>query len=450
MSSSLSLRSFGRLGSRASVLDFFDLGSSLSVRSFVRMGSTLSVFASTTNGTRTKLRIGAGSIEHIGRTTAAVTSPNVEMFANKDDNADNPSLSLWAAGTGTAQYGGSLHGTWTSEATVTSSDRRLKTAIAPLSQVLALRAGGSGTDGIEQPLTMTVGDSDDGLRRTQQSRSDAVSSLIRFLRPVAFRYKRASESKHSRFGFIAQELQAVLPDLVHEDSRNGMKSVRYNDLVAVLAVGLQSLSERLGWLEEDLQTLERDVDRRYVHVGERLSAIEMLVSKLLVGKAVFWETGDDLMQRRGGDPAMLSIDLEKQLVRGNDTNGSGRVVGMREVWNSVPLKREADDSPKKDHTAFGGVVVLDTATPADPKDEPMSGSNGTSAAPVSSQERHVHQQLPMSTSESASHADAAANGRDLQSRLSLSTDQRGQLKQRLVRRLRRWIGDSIRPQDAGP
>merc|ERR1711988_739159 len=178
---------------------------------------------------------------------------------------------------------------------------------------MGLRAGGSGTDSIEQSLTMTVGDADDGLRRTQQSRSDAVSSLIRFLRPVAFRYKRASESKHSRFGFIAQELQAVLPDLVHEDSRNGMKSVRYNDLVAVLAVGLQSLSERLGWLEEDLQMLERDVDRRYAHVGERLSAIELLVSKLLVGKAVFWETGDDLMQRQGEDLRSVSGQLERHL-----------------------------------------------------------------------------------------------------------------------------------------
>ena len=43
LGSSLSLRSFGRVGSGLSVLDFLHLGSSLSLRSFGRVGSGLSV-----------------------------------------------------------------------------------------------------------------------------------------------------------------------------------------------------------------------------------------------------------------------------------------------------------------------------------------------------------------------------------------------------------------------
>ena len=41
--SSLSLRSFGRLGSAISVLDFVHLGSNLALRSFARMGSACSI-----------------------------------------------------------------------------------------------------------------------------------------------------------------------------------------------------------------------------------------------------------------------------------------------------------------------------------------------------------------------------------------------------------------------
>ena len=59
LGSSVSLRSFARLSSAASVLDFVNLGSSMSLRSFARIGSQLSVLpAPASNSTCTESRAG--------------------------------------------------------------------------------------------------------------------------------------------------------------------------------------------------------------------------------------------------------------------------------------------------------------------------------------------------------------------------------------------------------
>merc|ERR1712085_46836 len=79
---------------------------------------------------------------------------------------------------------------------------------------------------------------------TDANRRTVVSAVLRELRPVSFKMKRQGvESKYSHYGVIAQELEEVLPDLVHINSQ-GMRSVRYTDLIAVLTLGVQSLDAR--------------------------------------------------------------------------------------------------------------------------------------------------------------------------------------------------------------
>lgn len=74
--------------------------------------------------------------------------------------------------------------------------------------------------------------------------------MLRQLRPVSYYFKKGSESKYMRFGFIADELESVVPQVVRQgrsDELSNPKSVVYTDLIALLtaaAQGQQQVIER--------------------------------------------------------------------------------------------------------------------------------------------------------------------------------------------------------------
>merc|ERR1712159_642529 len=114
---------------------------------------------------------------------------------------------------------------------------------------------------------------------------EALLTLLRELRPVSFHYKKSAESKYSRFGFIAQEIEKVLPNMVHTDSE-GMKSLYQNDLVAVLTLGLQSLDQRLLRIDGKISTLKEKIDVNYLTLSDRLKTIEAVVRKVVEAKKI--------------------------------------------------------------------------------------------------------------------------------------------------------------------
>merc|ERR1712070_447463 len=78
-------------------------------------------------------------------------------------------------------------------------------------------------------------------------RAGVVDWVLRELRPVSFAFKKGAEAKadtkESRWGFVAQELERVLPGLVRSEGE-GPKAIIYQDLVAVLTLSAQTLQER--------------------------------------------------------------------------------------------------------------------------------------------------------------------------------------------------------------
>lgn len=72
------------------------------------------------------------------------------------------------------------------------------------------------------------------------------------LRPVSFSWRSGDGRRHR--GLIAQEVQAVSPDLVMEDD-GGHLGVVYSDLVPVLIRALQQQNERLARMEAELEAL---------------------------------------------------------------------------------------------------------------------------------------------------------------------------------------------------
>jgi hypothetical protein len=69
------------------------------------------------------------------------------------------------------------------------------------------------------------------------------------LRTVYFEYKN-DDKKVKRVGFIAQDVQAVLPEAVHvEDNEEQTLNVQYSDMIPLLAKAIQELNAKITALE---------------------------------------------------------------------------------------------------------------------------------------------------------------------------------------------------------
>ena len=67
--------------------------------------------------------------------------------------------------------------------------------------------------------------------------------LVEKLRPVRFRWKSSGESS---FGFVAQEVREVSPQLVDQDPRTGMMRIKALEMLPLLLAEVQELRKELG------------------------------------------------------------------------------------------------------------------------------------------------------------------------------------------------------------
>lgn len=82
--------------------------------------------------------------------------------------------------------------------------------------------------------------------------TDLVSSLdlLQSLRGVSYKMK---DHDFTQIGFIAQEMENVFPEIVHEDmSDSKIKGIRYYELLAPLVEAMKELDERISVLEQEL------------------------------------------------------------------------------------------------------------------------------------------------------------------------------------------------------
>merc|ERR1712139_379478 len=263
--SSLSLRSFGRLGSavsvigmsrfgsQVSVVDFVSLGSTLSLRSFSRFGSSMSVLDFLHLGSSLSLRSFARIGDYVSVTGALKVSGAITAKYNGG-----------SMGLTTSTTGGTLHGIRSSDNVVSASDRRLKRDILPLDETIRAEMRKARPEAGDKPTADAGSES-----------SQAVSWLLRELRPVSFTFRRGPESKFTRYGFVAQELERVLPTVVRE--KDDYKHVQYQDVIALLTLTAQSQQDRLDSLEREV--LLEQQQRKLLQA--RLEKLEGLIAELL-------------------------------------------------------------------------------------------------------------------------------------------------------------------------
>jgi len=82
------------------------------------------------------------------------------------------------------------------------------------------------------------------------------------LRPVSFQYLKEDDT---RLGFVANELQRTLPELVREmpDGKDKRLGVVYQDLMAVLTTMIQGLVTEASVLQPRMRSIEERIKQRH-------------------------------------------------------------------------------------------------------------------------------------------------------------------------------------------
>ncbi|CAJ1353591.1 unnamed protein product [Effrenium voratum] len=88
--------------------------------------------------------------------------------------------------------------------------------------------------------------------------------MLRQLRPVSYNFKQGSESKYMRFGFIADELESVVPQLIRTNPlKQGLTDVKHVsmiDLVALLTAAGQSQQQVIETQERLMDQVEAEFE----------------------------------------------------------------------------------------------------------------------------------------------------------------------------------------------
>jgi hypothetical protein len=186
-------------------------------------------------------------------------------------------LEVYVGGTKTATFesdGGVLHGSWNVESSLVTSDRRLKTNIMPLQRTLRDVVAPRGEKKASLGSTPTPAAGQEG---GKAKTGDGALWLLRQLRPVSYSFRKGMDSKYMRFGFIADELESVVPEVVrHPGDREvtDQKAVVYQDLIALLAAASQSQQKLIESQTARVESMEAKLMKLEENQAARLLKLE--------------------------------------------------------------------------------------------------------------------------------------------------------------------------------
>jgi hypothetical protein len=135
--------------------------------------------------------------------------------------------------------------------------------------IIGKEFGGNGNLTVEGLINgVVVGNSDIRWKENIEPIEDALD-IVSQLRGVSYEWIDPSRGQGRQIGVIAQEVEQVLPEVVHTDSQ-GYKSVEYSKLVAPLIEAVKALKAKNDRLEAENQYLKTRSD----NLELRLSVIE--------------------------------------------------------------------------------------------------------------------------------------------------------------------------------
>jgi hypothetical protein len=83
-------------------------------------------------------------------------------------------------------------------------------------------------------------------------------SAVAALRPVVYKWKDSTRANGRQIGFIAQEIQNVVPEVVNKEASSGMLSVNYTGLIPV---AVKAIQEQQVMIREQQATIARQEAR---------------------------------------------------------------------------------------------------------------------------------------------------------------------------------------------
>ena len=86
----------------------------------------------------------------------------------------------------------------------------------------------------------------------EQIKSDAT--ILKNLNPVSFTFKDDEQNK-KHFGFIAQELEILYPELV-SDNEGGFKTVNYIEMIPILLSQMKNMQEEIDKLKDEIKKIK--------------------------------------------------------------------------------------------------------------------------------------------------------------------------------------------------
>jgi len=137
-------------------------------------------------------------------------------------------------------------------------------------EVIELSAGNSGSNySIYWTPTGWIGSSD---RRLKQNISyDVDPDIVDKLKPVSFEYKNTNKTK---YGFIAQDVQKVIPEIVNQMPNSEYLGLDYNDFSALLVAKVQ---KQQGIIDNQQETIDKQ-QKKIEELESRLAKIEELLN----------------------------------------------------------------------------------------------------------------------------------------------------------------------------
>lgn len=111
------------------------------------------------------------------------------------------------------------------------------------------------------------GSSDARLKTNINTMTGALDNVLK-LRGVTFNWKESSDNR-LHYGFIAQEIEKVFPDLVGTDS-NGFKTVNYSGVIPVLTEAIKTQQEEIESLKSENEQLKSTLEQ----LLKRVEALE--------------------------------------------------------------------------------------------------------------------------------------------------------------------------------
>lgn len=201
-------------------------------------------------------------------------SPNIQMGGQSWENNDLPFFQLFGnVEDGNGWY---LNNTYLGVATDGTDEwaslSLMKTNIVgQTSQETILLDGYSGNINISGSLSQS---SDERLKKDIKTIENALDKTNR-LRGVTYTWKTDVHNEDPQIGVIAQEVEKVFPEFVLTDE-DGMKSVNYAQMTAVLIEAVKELNAKISDLEKENKVLTAQVDKKS-ELEQRLAQIEKML-----------------------------------------------------------------------------------------------------------------------------------------------------------------------------